>query len=55
MKVKVFESDKERIKEAVMEEAKNFCDMIDCVDEPPALDYSVNKYGVKITITAEVE
>ena len=27
--MKVFENDKERIKEAVMEEAKNFCDMID--------------------------
>lgn len=53
--VKVFNDDKERIKRAVMEEAVNFCEMIDCVDEPPALEYTVNKYGVKIKITAEIE
>ncbi len=50
----VFENDKERIKQAVMEEAKNFCDMIDCVDEPPGLDYSVNKYGVNVVIKADI-
>lgn len=53
--MKVFENDKQRIKEAVEEEAKNFCEMIDCVDEPPALDYRVEKYGVKIRIVAEVD
>ena len=53
--MKVFNDDREKIKEAVMEECKNFCDMIDCVDEPPALDYRVEKYGVKIRIIVEVE
>lgn len=53
--MKVFTNGKDQIKEAIMEEAKNFCDMIDCVDEPPALDYTVNKYGVKIRIVAELE
>ena len=52
---KMFKDDKERIKEAIMEEAKNFCDMIDCVDNPPALDYTVVTYGVKIKITADIE
>ena len=55
MTAKLFKSDKDRIKQAIMEEAVNFCEMIDCVDEPPALDYSVNKYGVKIKISAEIE
>ena len=53
--MKVFDCDKERIKEAVMEEAKNFCKMIDCADEPPALEYNVNKYGVKVKIEASIE
>jgi len=53
--MKVFNSDKERIKEAIKEEAINFCEMIDCVDEPPALEYTVKKYGVKIKIIAEIK
>lgn len=53
--MKVFENEKQRIKQAVMEEAKNFCDMIDCVDEPPALVYEVNKNGVKVKIEAAIE
>jgi len=51
----IFTNDKDKIKQAVMEEAVNFCEMIDCVDEPPGLDYSVNKYGVRIKISAEIE
>lgn len=53
--MKVFDCDKERIKEAVMEEAKNFCDMIDYVDEPPALKIYANKYGVNVKIEASIE
>jgi hypothetical protein len=52
--MKVFENGKQQIKEAITEEVKNFCDMVDCVDEPPALDYTVEKYGVKIRIVAEL-
>lgn len=37
----VFENDKERIKAAIRKKAENFCEMIDCVDEPPGLDYTV--------------
>jgi len=51
----VFANDKERIKKAIMEEAKNFCDMIDCVDEPPTLEYAVTKYGVKVRLEANIE
>ena len=54
-KTMVFKNDKERIKRAVMEEAQNFCDMIDCVDEPPCLDYQVNKYGIEVIIKAEIK
>ena len=53
--MKVFTNSKDQIKEALMEEVKNFCEMIDCVDEPPALDYTVKKYGVKIRITVELD
>jgi len=52
--MKPFQNDKDRIKQAVMEEAQNFCDMIDCVDEPPALEYTVTKYGVTVKIAAEI-
>ncbi len=51
--MEVFDCDKERIKAAVMKEAKNFCDMIDCAEEPPALDYMVEQYGVRLRIEAE--
>lgn len=53
--MKVFENDVERIKEAVKSEVDNFCNMLDCVDEPPGLDYTVIKYGIKIRIVAEVD
>ena len=53
--MRVFYCDKERVKEAVMEEAKNFCDMIDCVDEPPELRYKVSKHGVLVEIEVSIE
>jgi len=55
MSTLVFENDKERIKAAIRKEAENFCDMIDCVDEPPALDYKVEQHGVVIKISAEIK
>lgn len=51
----IFENQKEQIKAAIMEEAKNFCDMIDCVDEPPGLKYQVSKFGVNVTIEATLQ
>ena len=53
-KMKVFTNDKDRIKQAIIEEVKNFCDMIDCTDEPPGLDYSVVRCGVEIKISASI-
>ena len=29
--------------------------MIDCVDEPPTLEYAVTKYGVEVRIKANVK
>ncbi len=55
MTITIFTNDKERIKKAIMEEAENFCDMIDCVDEPPTLEYAVTKYGVEVGIKANVK
>ena len=48
-------SDKEKIRELIMQEAKNFCDMINCVDDPPCLEYNISQDGIKISITAEIE
>lgn len=50
----VFKNEKEAMKAAVRKEVENFCDMIDCVDEPPGLDYTVEAYGIKITISVEL-
>lgn len=54
MTIRVFYNEKQKLKEVFEEEAKNFLDMIDCVDETPALDYTVMKHGVKIRIVAEI-
>ena len=54
MTTKVFENEKELMKEIFKKEADNFCDMLDCVEEPPALDYKIEVSGVRIRITAEL-
>jgi hypothetical protein len=51
----VSENDKEKMKRVVMEEAKEFCDAIDCVDDAQPLDFTVTKDGVKLRIEAEIE
>ena len=54
MTTKIFQSDKERLKEAVKESVAEYCNMIDCVTEPISLDLKFNKYGCTIRINAEV-
>jgi hypothetical protein len=48
----VFESEREKMKHVVMKEAQNFCDMLDCVEGPPALECTIDTYGVKVKISA---
>ena len=48
----VFNSDLERMKYAVKEAAADFCDMLDCVDEPFGLDYTTKRYGVEVKINS---
>jgi len=42
------------IKEMIREECENFIELIDCVDDPPGLDYSVTGNGIRIRIVAEI-
>lgn len=52
----IFESEKDQIKAAVMEEAKSFCEMLDFVDAGQiGLAYDVVRYGVKVKIEASVK
>jgi hypothetical protein len=49
----LFKSVKDKMKYVVKEESQKFCDMLDCVDAPPALDYTVSVAGVKVRISVE--
>jgi len=55
LNIRVFQNDKERLKVAVMDEAKTFCEMIDCIDEPIGLDSTTTSCGIKVRIEATVE
>lgn len=48
------ESEKKRLKETIMDIAKEYCDMIDCISDslPVGLDFEIIRNGFKVKIDA---
>ena len=55
--MKVYDSSKDQLKEKVMEAAKDYCDMIDCLDDDIhiGLIFDVERGHCKIKIDASIE
>ena len=44
----------ERMKTMIREEANNVIEMLDDVDDPPALDYQIKKCGIRVRIVVDL-
>lgn len=55
MTIKSFDSELELMKHVVRDEVEHFLAMLDCTDNPPCLDYSVEKYGVNVRFSVSID